>query len=125
VLIGEVRRATGLTNRAIRFYEEKGLVLARRDRTGQRCYDRDTVNRLIYVALARKAGLTITQISDLLTLGDAQGEAALSARTQEIYRSRLADINSQREALEAIAETMGFAPSRLQAAPAEARSHAR
>lgn len=106
--IGEVRRRTGMTNRAIRFYEDKGLIVSQRDDRGQRRYDRTTVERLIYIGLARQAGLQISEIRDLLTVGDREGEGSMAARTQDLYRARLIDLEAQRMAVERSAEALGF-----------------
>ncbi len=116
VTIGEVRRRTGMTIRAIRFYEEKGLIASGRDGRGQRRYDRLTVERLLYIAEARRAGLQITEIRKLLAIGDRDGEAQSAAWTQELYRQRLLALEAQREALEQSAGAMGFclAPQRPQ-----------
>jgi len=111
VSIGEVRRRTGMTNRAIRFYEDKRLVESRRDSLGQRRYDRDAVARLIYIGLARQAGLQITDIRQLLAIGDRDGESQQAARTQDLYRARLADLEAQRAAVERSAQALGFSLS--------------
>jgi DNA-binding transcriptional MerR regulator len=107
VTIGEVRRRTGLTNRAVRFYEDKGLIASQRDHRGQRLFDAETMERLIYVSQARQAGLSIGEIHQLLSIGDQQGEEQRAARTQELYRARMADLENQARALEASARALG------------------
>ncbi len=106
--IGEVRRRTGLTIRAIRFYEDKGLVCSDRDGRGQRRYDRSALDRLIYISHARQAGLQIADISQLLAIADRDGGAKLAACTQELYRARLATLEAQLAAVEASARALGF-----------------
>ena len=59
-------RLFGLTARALRFYEEKGLVEARRDRLNARYYDPVARNRLEWIARLRKAGVSLPDIEDVL-----------------------------------------------------------
>jgi DNA-binding transcriptional MerR regulator len=112
VLIGHVRRRTGLTNRAIRFYEDRGMVVSTRDRFGRRSYDEGAVERLIYIALGRQAGLQVAEIQLLLEIGDRDGAAQLSIRTEEAYRARLVELEDQRHAVQRSAETLGLALER-------------
>lgn len=107
VAIGEVRRRTGMTSRAIRFYEDKGLFRSERDGRGQRRYDRAALERLIYIGHARQAGLQIADIRQLLSIADRDGEAKLIAHTQELYRARLAELEAQLEAVEISARALG------------------
>lgn len=59
-------RLFGLTARALRFYEEKGLVEARRDRLNARYYDPVARGRLEWIARLRKAGVSLPDIEDVL-----------------------------------------------------------
>ena len=108
VTIGEVRRRTGMTVRAIRFYEDKGLVTSDRDARGQRRFGQAALARLVYIAHARQAGLQIADIRRLLGIADRDGEAQLAVHTQELYRARLADLEDQLAAIEASARALGF-----------------
>lgn len=108
VTIGEVRRRTGMTIRAIRFYEEKGLIASARDGRGQRRYDTPTVERLLFIGQARQAGLQIAEIRRLLAIGDRDGEDQRLAWAQELYRQRLAALDDQRAAVEASAQALGL-----------------
>jgi DNA-binding transcriptional MerR regulator len=108
VAIGEVRRRTQMTNRAIRFYEDKALISSGRDGHGRRLYSPQTVERLVYIGLARQAGLSISEIRDLLRLGDENGEQARASRTQDLYRGRLADLQAQWAGVEQSAHALGL-----------------
>jgi DNA-binding transcriptional MerR regulator len=59
-------RLFGLTARALRFYEEKGLVEARRDRLNARYYDPAARQRLEWIARLRKAGVSLPDIEEVL-----------------------------------------------------------
>lgn len=59
-------RLFGLTARALRFYEEKGLVEARRDRLNARYYDPVARGRLEWIARLRRAGVSLPDIEEVL-----------------------------------------------------------
>lgn len=64
--IAEVVRRTGLTSRALRFYEERGLVSPLRTQSGRRRYGAGELERINQVVALRKAGLSIAQIQGLI-----------------------------------------------------------
>jgi DNA-binding transcriptional MerR regulator len=74
ITLGEVMRRLDLTARAIRYYEELGLVRARRDQLNRRRYDEDAVSRLAAIAEFRRAGLSLDDISSILSRQDAGGD---------------------------------------------------
>lgn len=72
--LGEVMRRLDLTARAIRYYEELGLVHAQRDHLNRRRYDQDALSRLGAIAEFRRAGLSLEDISSILRRQDAGGD---------------------------------------------------
>ena len=81
--IREVVRRTGLTSRALRFYEARGLLAPLRTNSGRRLYGAAALERLNQILALKRAGLTLAQIQrlsarapiDLARLIDAQIEA--------------------------------------------------
>ncbi len=67
VTIGMAAKRTGLSPRAIRYYEDKGL-LPPRPRTvgGYRQYGEADVKRLLFIRRAKDLGISLRQISALL-----------------------------------------------------------
>ncbi len=65
--IGDVAARTGLTVSAIRFYESRGLVKPDRTAGGQRQFVRADIRRLSFILIAQQMGLTIEEISDVLS----------------------------------------------------------
>jgi DNA-binding transcriptional MerR regulator len=63
--IGEVSRLYGVTLRALRFYEQRGLLKPIR-RGGARFYDGLQKVRLQMILKGKHLGFTLTEISDLL-----------------------------------------------------------
>ena len=64
--IGDVVRRTGLTERAIRFYEKNGLLRAARTAAGQRVYGDDTLRTLAIVRVLKRAGFSLSEIRKLI-----------------------------------------------------------
>ena len=93
--ISEVARRTGLSSRALRFYEARGLVAPLRTHSGRRLYGPGELERINQIVALKRAGLTLAQIQrltarrpfDLARLIEAQLEA-LDARQSESAEAR-------------------------------------
>lgn len=98
--IRDVVRRTGLTSRALRFYEARGLVAPLRTHTGRRLYGPAELERIAQILALKRAGLTLAQIQrltakrplDLKRLIDAQLEA-LAAREAELAEAKTLLLN--------------------------------
>lgn len=94
--ISQVARQTGLTSRALRFYEARGLLKPLRTASGRRLYGPGELERLNQILALKRAGLTLAQIQhlgdrsplDLRKLINAQIQA-LETRTAELAEARL------------------------------------
>ena len=64
--IGEVATAAGVSVRALRYYEEQGLLESERSPSGQRHYAEAAVGRVRWIQLLLRAGLPSRAILDLL-----------------------------------------------------------
>jgi MerR family transcriptional regulator, thiopeptide resistance regulator len=64
--IAEVARLTGLTARALRFYEARGLVAPLRTASGRRIYGQVELARLHQLLALKRAGLSLARIRQLL-----------------------------------------------------------
>ncbi len=76
--IGEVAREFGISLRALRFYEAKGLLNPVR-RGATRMYDAAECERLAMLLKARQLGFTLSEIRQMLE-ADSSGELSLSRR---------------------------------------------
>ncbi len=63
--IAEVARRTGLSSRALRFYEAKGLVVPMRTHTGRRLFNTAALARLHQIIVLKSAGLSLAQMKML------------------------------------------------------------
>jgi MerR family transcriptional regulator, copper efflux regulator len=69
VHVGEAARLAGLTPKAVRFYEERGLLPpVARTSAGHRTYTVDDVRTLRFVRRARELGLGLARIKAILEL---------------------------------------------------------
>ncbi len=102
--IADVARRTGLTSRALRFYEARGLLMPLRTASGRRHYGPAELERIHQILALKQAGLSLAQIQrlttrrplDLREMIAAQLDA-LEAQSREIAeaRSLLANILSR------------------------------
>ena len=60
--INDVEKITGLTQKAIRLYESKGLISVSRKENGYRSYTDKDVQTLKEIKLFRSVGITISDI---------------------------------------------------------------
>jgi DNA-binding transcriptional MerR regulator len=82
--IGEAMKLFDMTARAIRYYEERGLIDARRDRMNSRYYDQTARRRLDWIRQLRGAGLGLRDIQDVIEADeqDGSGNAVAMDRLQ-------------------------------------------
>lgn len=79
--ISELAERVGVPTSTVRYYERIGLLGApARTGSGYRAYDEDAATRLLFVARARRLGLTCEQITELLPVWDGSNCAAASDR---------------------------------------------
>ena len=69
----DAMRLFGMTARAIRFYEERGLVEARRDRLNRRFYDGPARVKLGWISRLRGAGVSLPDVQRVLIAEDENG----------------------------------------------------
>lgn len=105
VRIGEAAQAAGMTSKALRFYEEHGLLpAAKRSGNGYRDYTGETINRLDFIRRGRAAGLALAQVREILLLRDA-GRAPC-AHVRDLLAGQLADLDAQISELVALRATV-------------------
>ncbi|WP_184576029.1 MerR family transcriptional regulator [Streptomyces zagrosensis] len=105
--IGDAAAAAGLTPRALRYYEQQGLISAARTPSGYREYGPREVRRLRAVRELLDAGLTIGDVRSFAHLLDTAsvgetlpehpgvGGPALCAAAETVIRRRLAELDER------------------------------
>ncbi len=103
IRISEAKRRFGLTERAIRFYEERGLIEVDRDMQNQRCFDEAAQRRLHWISSLRAANLPLRDIQYILEVEDKNAMGAQVAVDR--LRHQRGELLSQLNALDAVAST--------------------
>ncbi|SNR27320.1 MerR family transcriptional regulator [Actinomadura mexicana] len=121
--IGELARITGTTPRALRHYEEAGLLASRRAGNGYRVYDESAAVRVRNIRELLAVGLTLDDVRAFSVCLDGDVAASPpSARGLQIAQDRLAildaRISAQAEARDRLATALARASGRR---PAPAR----
>ncbi|MCZ0979262.1 MerR family transcriptional regulator [Streptomyces diastatochromogenes] len=94
--IGELARRTGVSARALRHYEQAGLIASARAANGYRVYEEVAVTRVSNIRYLLDAGFTLDDVAAFRTCLDGDVSAAPpSARALEIARERLAVIDAR------------------------------
>ncbi|GIF73049.1 MerR family transcriptional regulator [Asanoa siamensis] len=106
--IGDVAALAAVSVRALRYYEEQGLLASSRSPSGQRHYAQGAVERVKLIQSLYGAGLSSRTIADLLPCVDAQvstpeSRALLAAERDRIDR-QIAELTRTRAKLDAIIE---------------------
>ncbi len=97
--IADLSREFGISTRAIRFYESKGLLNP--ERVGStRVFRRRDRARLILILRGKRLGFSLRDISDYLSLYDAQSQTRQVSMLIDKVDERLALLESQKKDLE-------------------------
>lgn len=70
MLLNDVIKEVGITKRAVKYYEEKGLLSVDKDDNGYRNYTHQDIETLKKITLYRKLGISIKDIQSLLKKDD-------------------------------------------------------
>ncbi len=96
VRIGELARATGTTARALRHYEQAGLISSERAPNGYRVYDETAVVRVRNIRSLLAVGLTLDDVRVFLPCLDGDVAAAPpSDKGLRVARERLAVLDER------------------------------
>lgn len=91
ISIGEASKASGVKVPTIRYYEQIGLLpCPPRSDGNRRLYDRNDVQRLLFIRHARDLGFEVDAIRTLLDLQDNPDQPCAAA--DAIARARLSDV---------------------------------
>jgi MerR family transcriptional regulator, repressor of the yfmOP operon len=102
--IGELAAKVGLTERTIRYYEERGLLESvKRLDGGQRVYTDDDVRRLKFIQKLKVLGLSLAEMQELETLyGRHRTNAKVLPRLIELLDSHLVTVGERLRELSAL-----------------------
>jgi DNA-binding transcriptional MerR regulator len=94
--IKDVAERTGFSAPTLRYYEEIGLLPESiRTPAGYRTYDEQTVERLAFIARAKKLGCTLEEIGDLTTAWEGGRCGPVQDRLRSVVAEKLATASTQ------------------------------
>ncbi|MDG4797496.1 MerR family transcriptional regulator [Micromonospora sp. WMMD1082] len=109
--IGEASRASGVSARSLRYYEDEGLIVPGRCGNGYRDYCRSTIDQVRVIRSLLESGLPVRLIKDVLPHLAAEPDADLRDVCAEFLRevrryrdqlaARIASLSDQQAALDA------------------------
>ena len=109
------------TPRALRFYEDKGLLTPARQGLN-RVYSYKDRGRLQLILRGKRVGLSLAEIREILQLyGKEDGGAAQNAKALRKFRERIAAFEQQREDIEAHLAELHEACARMEGMLAKVR----
>jgi DNA-binding transcriptional MerR regulator len=108
--ISELAAELGLTTRAIRFYEEKGLLSPQRTSGNHRLYGRGDRARLKLVLRGRRLGYALEEIAEMIgraddpldEVGQIERSLAYGERTLREIDRRQAELDEVKRDLQAV-----------------------
>ena len=103
--IGQAAKASGVSAKMIRYYEQTGLIpkADRRD-SGYRDYSDADVHNLRFIRRARDIGFAVAEINDLLSLW--RDRSRQSADVKKIAQSHIDELSARITALEQMRGTL-------------------
>ena len=107
-------RRLGISVKALRVYEQQGLIRPRRTRRGWRAYAAEDLERTVRALDFKAMGFGLAQIAMLLDAGPDDVAAALAAQEAQL-RDRRAALDESLEALREARRTLGGTRLRLAA----------
>ena len=100
--ISQASQRTGFPATTLRFYEQAGLLHPERTPAGYRSYDDRHIELLSFIGRAKSFGLTLDEITELLSLLDDEQCAPAQGRLRDLIDTKIA------EAQQKVAELQAF-----------------
>lgn len=103
--IGQASKASGVSTKMIRYYDEIGLVrpVSRTDSNYREYEDRE-INELRFIKRSRNLGFSMAEITHLLSLWRDRGRP--SREVKAIADRHLADLDARIKEMQAMADTL-------------------
>lgn len=103
--IGQASKATGVSTKMIRYYDEIGLVRpSSRTESNYREFDEREINELRFIRRARSLGFSMPEITQLLSLWRDRDRP--SREVKAIADKHLGDLDARIAEMQAMAETL-------------------
>lgn len=93
--INEIIKQVDLSRRAVKYYEEQGLLKVTKDDNGYRNYTDENLKQLKEIAAYRRLGISISDIRKLLETNDPK-------ILERVYEEKSAGLQAEKEELDAL-----------------------
>lgn len=104
--IGEASKASKVSAKMIRYYEQTGLIPpASRTNSGYRAYTSSDIHRLHFIRNARDMGFSVAEIADLLSLWNDKSRH--SADVKRLAQEHILDLQRRMAAMQQMVDTLG------------------
>ncbi len=103
--IGEVATKAGVTNRAVRYYEELNLIKSDRLSNNYREYSEEALDKVKFISRAKKLGFSIYECSSLISLFDNEKRKSfevreIAIRKREELKKQIKELKDLEKSLE-------------------------
>ncbi|MGW4380575.1 MerR family transcriptional regulator [Kitasatospora sp. NPDC004531] len=115
--IGELAQRAGTTTRALRYYESRGLLPARRGGNGYRAYDEEDLRLLRQIRVLQDFGFELEETRpfvECLRAGHPAGDSCPASL--EVYRAKLAELDAMVARLCEVRDTVAAQLAQAEAA---------
>lgn len=103
--IGQAAKASGVSAKMIRYYEQTGLIpKADRKESGYRDYSETDVHMLRFIRRSRDMGFSVAEINDLLGLW--RDETRQSAEVKRLAQVHIAELQNRIRTLQDMSNTL-------------------
>ncbi|WP_330173540.1 MerR family transcriptional regulator [Streptomyces sp. NBC_01498] len=114
--IGELAERAGTSTRALRYYESRGLLPARRAGNGYRTYDEDDLRLIRQIRTLQDFGFGLEETRpfvECLRAGHPAGDSC--AASLDVYRAKLAELDELIGRLGSVRDLVGEQLARAEA----------
>ncbi|QDQ97174.1 MerR family transcriptional regulator [Tomitella fengzijianii] len=115
--ISEVAERSGVPASTLRYYERLGILAAHRSPNGYRDFDNDHLERLDFIASAKRLGLELPEIRRLLDLADDGTCTGVKAALQPLLAEQVAAVEQQLSILVRLQEQLHSAQVHVDGCP--------
>lgn len=105
--ISDLADELDISTRAIRFYEEKGLIIPRRTKGNHRIYSRRDRARLKLILRGKRLGYSLEEIAEMIGLANINMDEEEQLKKSLSYgKKKLKEINQRMEELQILKEDL-------------------
>ncbi|WP_454191047.1 MerR family transcriptional regulator [Paenibacillus sp. Marseille-Q7038] len=101
--VGQLGKKTGISIRALHYYEKLGLLHPIRSDSGYRLYGENSIIQLQQITILKKMRFTLTEISEILgQTGSDDNTASLIEVWERALEQQVSIVNQQKESLQTV-----------------------